>query len=109
MGFRVVQWEPAGYGATKGEYRVSLPDSPDVFIEVKQPGWQGELMPRRNAERKAQSDEAKKRLQTRKNQDKYINGEGGAVGPQIDAMDVIRRNALPKLTDRCRNLVMMDE
>lgn len=40
-------------------------------------------------------------------QDKYINGEGGAVSSHIKAMDVVRRNALPKLTDRIPNLVVV--
>jgi hypothetical protein len=106
-GFRIVQWEPPGEGKTKGEALILLPDSPEVFVEVKQPGWHGELMPRRIAERKALSPETMQRLLARKRQDKYINGEGGAVGPQINAMDVVRRNALPKLTDRTPNLVVV--
>jgi hypothetical protein len=40
-------------------------------------------------------------------QDKYRGIEGGAVlSPQV-AMDVVRRNALPKLTDRHPNLVIV--
>ncbi|MGA9885058.1 MAG: hypothetical protein WBQ34_15195 [Candidatus Acidiferrales bacterium] len=33
--------------------------------------------------------------------------EGGAVGSHLVALDVVRRNALPKLTDRCPNLVFI--
>jgi hypothetical protein len=44
-GFRVVQWEPPGEGTTKGEAQVSLAGAPDIFVEVKQPGWQGEHIP----------------------------------------------------------------
>jgi hypothetical protein len=106
-GFRIIQWEPPGEGLTKGEALVSLPDSPEVFVEVKQPGWHGELIPRRIAERNALSLEAKQCFLVRKRQDKYIDGEGGAVGSHINAMDVVRRNALPKLTDRIPNLVVV--
>ena len=106
-GFRIVAWEPPGEGTTKGEALVSLPGSPDVFVEVKQPGWQGERRPRRTAELRALSPESRERIFARMKQEKYIDMEGGPVGSHIAAMDVVRRNALPKLTDRCPNLAVV--
>lgn len=106
-GFRIVQWEPPGEGTTKGDVLVSLPGSPLIFVEVKQPGWQGEHKPRRVAEMGALSPEEKQQCFDRMKQDKYLNGEGGAVAPHVAAMDVVRRNALPKLTDQCPNLVIV--
>jgi hypothetical protein len=40
-------------------------------------------------------------------QEKYIDIEGDAVGSHLTAMDVVRRNALPKLTDQTPNLVVV--
>jgi len=106
-GFRIVQWEPPGEGHTKGEVLASLPDSPEIFVEVKQPGWQGEYLPRRIAERQKLSAEDRKLRFARTRQDKYLGIEGGAVGSHLMALDVVRRNALPKLTDRYPNLVIV--
>lgn len=75
-GFRIVAWEPPGEGTTKGEALVSLPGSPDVFVEVKQPGWQGERRPRRTAELRALSPESRERIFARMKQEKYIDMEG---------------------------------
>jgi hypothetical protein len=106
-GFRIIQWEPRGEGHTKGEVLVSLPDSPDIFVEIKQPGWQGEQIPRRVAERETLSKEDRERRFARIKQEKHLDMEGGAVGSHLVALDVVRRNALPKLTDRCPNLVIV--
>jgi hypothetical protein len=106
-GFRIVEWEPQGEGNTKGEALISLAGSPDIFVEVKQPGWQGEHLPRRVDELRRLSPEDKQRRLARIRQQKYLGIEGGAVlSPQV-AMDVVRRNALPKLTDRYPNLVIV--
>jgi len=80
---------------------------PDIFVEVKQPGWQGEHVPRRVRERQTLSAEARQQCYARTKMEKYLDGEGGAVAPQIAAMDVVRRNALPKLTDAHPNLVVV--
>jgi len=106
-GFRIVQWEPPGEGTAKGDVLVSLADCPDIFVEIKQPGWQGEHLPRRVAERRSLSQDAKQKRFARMKQDKRRDGECGAVAPHSEAMDVVRRNALPKLTDRCPNLVVV--
>lgn len=100
-------WEPPGEGTKKGEVLVCLPGTPDVFVEVKQPGWQGEYMPRRVVERQALSPQARQQRFSRMQREKYIDLEGGAVGSHLIAMDIVRRNALPKLTDRCPNLVVV--
>jgi hypothetical protein len=106
-GFRVVQWEPPGEGRKKGEVLVRLAHSPSVFVEIKQPGWQGETFPLRLAERRNLSPEEKALRQERIKKDKYLHLEGGAVGSHLAALDVVRRNALPKLADRCPNLVVI--
>lgn len=106
-GFQIMEWEPAGEGTTRGDLTISCLGSHNVFVEVKQPGWQGERLPRRRSELRSLTPEARERCHARMKQEKYINMEGGAVSSHIAAMDVVRRNALPKLTDKMPNLVVV--
>jgi hypothetical protein len=108
VGFRILGWEPAGEGGNKGEMLVSLDDSPAVFVEVKQPSWRAERVPR-NRELNRLSPKEKKLLFDRVRQDKFLPGicEGRSVAPQETTMDVVRRNALYKLTDSCPNLAVV--
>lgn len=108
-GFRILAWEPQGEGTTKGEVLASFPGSPEIFVEVKQPSWQGEFLPLSIAERQRLSpSETAQRFQRMK-QGKYLPdvAEGGAVGSPYFAMSVVRRNALPKLTDQRPNLAIV--
>lgn len=41
--FRVTGWEPIGAQGTKGEFLVTGPSRISTFLEVKSPGWEGEL------------------------------------------------------------------
>ena len=65
--FPVVQWEPPGLNGKVGEYLIGTPEGQHVFVEVKSPGWEGEL-----------SDE--ERNAGRAKQPKHQQGEGGAFG-----------------------------
>lgn len=77
-GFRVIKWEPPGKGTTKGDVLVSLPGAPDIFVEVKQPGWQGEHI-RRVGKRQGLSPEARQQCYARTKREKYIGGEGARL------------------------------
>jgi hypothetical protein len=44
-GFTILEWEPLGEGTALGEARAQLGASPAIFVEVKQPSWQGEHLP----------------------------------------------------------------
>jgi len=69
-GFRVTGWEPAGARGVKGEgeFMVTGPSGISTFVEVKSPGWEGEL-----------SEE--EIVGGRKNQPKHLYCEARAVGP----------------------------
>jgi hypothetical protein len=110
-GFRILQWEPPGEGTSKGEFLVSLANCSPIFIEVKQPGWEGEFLPQRIGERNKLSLADRKRRLARIKQGKFIPGkvEGGAVGSHLASMNVVRRNALPKFTDKCPNLAIVSD
>ncbi|HMD83336.1 MAG TPA: hypothetical protein VKO18_01395 [Terriglobia bacterium] len=42
-GFLVVDWKPQGAGGNEGEYTVEGQSGQRVFVEVKSPGWEGEV------------------------------------------------------------------
>ena len=65
--FPIVQWEPPGLNGRVGEYLISTPEGKRVFVEVKSPGWEGELSDR-------------ERSAGRTKQPKYQQGEGGFFG-----------------------------
>ena len=67
-GFPIAGWEPAGNGNHLGEFSVEVLASPPVFIEVKSPGWEGQLS-------KEQRDAGRAR------HEKYQNDQGGADDP----------------------------
>jgi hypothetical protein len=53
-GFRIVSWEPMAESGHPGEFEIQWKNDPPIFVEVKAPGWEGELseeekrIPRRN-------------------------------------------------------------
>ena len=66
--FRVTTWKPKGANRNEGEFRVCGPSGINVFVEVKSPGWEGEL-----------SDAERNAGRTRK--PKYLHAEGRAIAP----------------------------
>lgn len=90
LGFSISGWEPEAIPGHPGDLEaVFRPEAP-VFVEVKQPGWQGELHASERDERKSQA--------------KYINGEGRSVDPMERVMFSVDK-ALPKLAWGRVNLV----
>jgi hypothetical protein len=95
-GFPVLQWEPPGNGNLTGEFTVQALPSAPTFVEVKCPGWEGEL-----------NDE--ERAAGRKDQGKYGKLEGRAVGPSLKIRESILK-AYPKfLPNQPSLLVIADD
>jgi hypothetical protein len=92
-GFPVVQWDPPGLNGRVGEYLISTPERKNVFVEVKSPGWEGELP----------DDEHKA---GRARQPKYGGDEGGAVANWIPLQDCIER-AYAKFDSAQPNLLIV--
>ncbi len=74
-------------------------------MEVKAPGWQGELSEQLSS---ATADE-RKAILTRIKQEKYRNGEGRAVDPAGAVIKVVAKNAVPKLADDRPNLIVVGD
>jgi hypothetical protein len=108
-GFKILEWEPLGEGTALGEALVQLGSSPAVFVEVKQPNWQGEKLPLMIADQKRLSPAERAARLARMKQPRFLPGvcEGGAVGSHHFSMSVVRRNALHKLSVRHPNLVIV--
>jgi hypothetical protein len=66
-GFPILQWDPPGLNGMVGEYLIDSPENVPVFVELKSPGWEGDLT------------EAEQRT-GRTTQPKYRDGDGGAFG-----------------------------
>jgi hypothetical protein len=97
-GFRVIHWAPAGQGLSIGEFTVEAGPR-EVFVEVKGPGWPGEVTNRKGR----QSTQSQiQRLQ----QPKYIDGKGGPVGPS-EAIRFAIDKAYKKFKDDRPNLLVV--
>ena len=94
--FPVIQWGPPGLNGKVGEYLVAAPEGQNIFVEVKSPGWEGELS---GDERKA----------GRTKEPKYRNGDGGPFGNWEPVQKRIVA-AYPKFApDRANLLVIADD
>src|SRR5580704_10573464 len=92
-GFPITQWEPSGSGNFIGEFSVqALPAAP-VFVEIKSPGWDGELTPAERASGRAK-------------QEKYLDLEGRAVGLAQKIRTSVRK-AYPKFLPSQPNLLVI--
>jgi hypothetical protein len=103
LGFDIVEWEPTAIHNRPVDVAIRLHGSPiTIFVEVKAPTWQGEVT---RALSTATPDEQAAIL-ARVDREKYINAEARFIDPVGVALDVICRNALPKLADDRPNLVV---
>jgi hypothetical protein len=96
-GFRVFDWEPKGEGDRVGEFRIQRVGEPSIFVEVKSPGWESQILDQET--RKVRSKEPK-----------FLpEGEGSAIGTWDQLRDCIRNNAYKKFTDSDANLLVVTD
>jgi hypothetical protein len=92
-GFEILGRDPVGKNGKVGDWSIGLRGEPPLFVEVKAPDWEAELS---EAERN----------QGRKALGKYVDLEARSVAPFEVLMDVIGRNASPKLLPNAPNLIV---
>lgn len=92
-GFRILRWEPEEVCGHPGDLDIQWGETDPIFVEVKGPGWEGELT---EAERKAR----------RKELPKYIDAESRLIAPLNPVFYAVNK-ALPKLAERRSNLVVL--
>ncbi len=94
-GFPVVEWEPPGLNGKVGEYLIGSPDNANIFVEVKSPGWEGDL-----PVTQLQAGRAK--------QPKFIHAEGRAFGNWQPVQKCIAsENTYPKFAPTQPNLLVI--
>ncbi len=95
LDYRIVAWEPLGNNAKRGEFSITHNGEDLFFVEVKSPGWEGEL-------------DQKERRAGRKKQPKYRPGEGrrgpNATWPHVRTCIT---KAYPKFLPHFNNLLVI--
>ena len=92
-GMPFVEWEPLGAEGKRGEFLVG---SPPVFIEVKSPGWEDEIV-------KVEGQDSA-RLQ----EPKYIHAEARSTGPWASIRLAVNK-AYPKMPDTMPTLLVIND
>jgi hypothetical protein len=95
-GFPVAQWEPPGRGNYVGEFSIEASSSQPIFVEIKSPGWEGQLS-------------QEQRDAGRAHEEKYQDLVGGPDDPWR-AIRMSVRKAYPKfLTSQPNLLIIADD
>jgi hypothetical protein len=95
LGFDITGWDPLGAKGKKGEFNLSVPGEPPVFVEVKSRGWESEL-----SELQVKAGLAKEQ--------KYEVWRGGAVGNWKAVHECISSNkTYPKFLSTQPNLLII--
>jgi hypothetical protein len=92
-GFEILGRDPSGQKGKIGDWSASFRGGPPLFVEVKAPDWEAELS-------------EIERQHGRKTLGKYVDLEARSVAPFDVLMDVIGRNAAPKLLPDTPNLIV---
>lgn len=100
-GFPVKAWEPEGSVGKKGEplkgeFLVEFQPSGQIFVEVKSPGWEQEVVTTQGP--------ASPRLR----QPKHLDGEGGPTDPVAPVRGAVAK-AYPKLPDSMPTLLVITD
>ena len=91
--FKILAWEPEEVAGRPGDLDIRWRDTEPIFVEVKGPGWEGELSP-------------EERAAGRKHLPKYINAEARAIDPIGPVIYAVGK-ALPKFSERRINMVVV--
>jgi hypothetical protein len=91
--FPVIEWKPAGENGNEGEYLIRSPEFENIFVEVKAPGWEGELS-------------QKERESGRIRLGKHIDREARAIAPWERIQFAIDK-AYKKFMSSSRNLLII--
>ena len=94
LNYRIVEWEPPGNNNKKGEYSITPNGEDVVFVEVKSPGWEGQLDP-------------EEQRSVRKKQPKYMPGEIRCARGQWPQVRACIERAYPKFLPDCKNLLVI--
>jgi hypothetical protein len=95
-GLSILEWEPAGAGSKVGEFLMGFDRGSPVFVEVKSPGWEQEIV------------ETEGRTSPRLQQPKYISGDARATAPWASVRHAVGK-AYPKMPDTMPTLLVIND
>lgn len=101
----VVGLEPPGSGGKTGEFLFGLPDKRQMFVEVKSPGWEGEV---EEEERLKRVGPRPRGRLLRLDQPKYQHLEGRAFHHTQRVRDTVAK-AYPKMPERLPTLLVISD
>lgn len=93
-GLRIKEWEPEGSNGMAGEFLVDLQSNGQMFVEVKSPGWEKEIV------------DAQGPSSFRLSPPKYLSGDGGSTDPVMPVRQAVAK-AYPKLPDAMPTLLII--
>jgi hypothetical protein len=96
LGFKVTEWNPRTKNGRNVEFRVKIEENNEIFCEVKNPGWQGQLT-------KEEIDSGRAKLGKRS---KFT--ESRAVAPYMNIRKTIEKSYGKFLPDRQNLLIITD-
>ncbi len=92
----ITEWEPVGLDEKKGEFLLQSPSGSEIFVEVKSPGWEGEL-----------SEEEKRG--DRKRRPKHIHLETRNVAPWERIQFILDKAYEKFLPNKANLLIIVDD
>jgi hypothetical protein len=104
-GLPIADLEPAGSGGKRGEFLFGLPRGRQLFVEVKSPGWEGEVEEEENQKRVGLRPKGRLR---RLDQPKYLHLETRAFHHTQRVRETVAR-AYPKMPDTMATLLVISD
>jgi hypothetical protein len=95
-GLSVFEWEPTGANGKRGEFLMGFDRRQPVFVEVKAPGWEDEIV------------KTEGRASARLQQPKHIQAEARATGPWASVRHAVAK-AYPKMPDTLPTLLVIND
>ena len=89
-------WEPPGAGGTHGEFLTGFDPRQAVFVEVKSPGWEDEIV--------QDQGQGSPRLQ----KPKYIHAEARSTAPWASVRHAVKK-AYPKMPTNMPTMLVIND
>jgi hypothetical protein len=104
-GLPIVRLEPPGAAGKTGEFLVQLPDKREMFVEVKSPGWESQVV---QDEVATLGGKPLRGRPDRLNQPKYVHGETRSYNHTQCVRDTVAK-AYPKMLDTAPTLLVIND
>jgi hypothetical protein len=103
-GLPIIAWEPVGASGKEGEFLIAIPDGRQMFVEVKGPEWEAEII---DSEKRLGEPDPRTRP-ARLDQPKYVDGEAFFFAAEPPIFKAVEK-AYPKLPDSMPTLLIISD